>query len=476
MKRPNTSARLILLVVVLALLLLLVGAFGLVGMYRTNDSLRTVYADRTVPMWQLSEIQRVMQRSWLVVALAQDFRSADLSAQYAGEIERNLDQVNDLYRQYLQTYLTPEEKIIAARFQIDLDKMQKDGLRPAIAALRVANFDEVRRLEKEVLIRQSENYRQDIQQLTQLQLDVASAEYDSAKARFDHYRVTAVGLIVTGFAFAILFGGYLVRKIVTSQLEFEQSEKSKADLERQLQQSQKSQALGQLTAGIAHDFNNILASVLGYSNLALEKHVPDKESRLARYLGEIIAASERARDLVAKMLTFTRTQPDANATSISPKDVIGEVESMLLHSIPSSVAVTITMEDTDPIMINDGELNQALVNLMINARDAISGQGRIGVVLRNVTIANQISLTTQRRFSGEFVAIEVHDSGSGIAPEILPRLFDPFFTTKEVGKGTGLGLSMVQGIVVRAGGHILVQTTPGKGTCFQLLFPPARGQ
>jgi len=455
----------------MAVLLLIVGLFGLAGIYKTNNSLRTVYLDRTVPMWQLSEIQRRMQRSWFLVILAHDLKSTDYTDRKIPEIENEIDQVNELYQQYLQTYLTPEEKIIAQRFRIDLDTMQAEGLRPAVAALRTSNFAEVQRIELEVLIPRALVFRTDLHDLTRLQLDVASREYNNAKIWFERFMVLSIILIVAGFTFAISFGGFLVRSINRSRLEFEQSERAKADLERQLQQSQKSQALGQLTGGIAHDFNNILASVLGYSNLALDRYVLDKESKLARYLREIISASERARDLVAKMLTFARTQPNENATFISPAAVVREVESMMMHSIPSSILLQTTTEETGPILIGDGELNQALINLIINARDAINGQGTIDMRLRKVNITDKISLVTQQRFSGSFVSIEVSDTGSGITPDILPRLFDPFFTTKEVGKGTGLGLSMVQGIMARAKGHILVQSTVGLGSCFQLLFP-----
>jgi CheY-like chemotaxis protein len=122
-----------------------------------------------------------------------------------------------------------------------------------------------------------------------------------------------------------------------------------------------------------------------------------------------------------------------------------------------------------------GELNQVLVNLIINSRDAILGQGhahgRVEIVVHRVDVNNQVSLTTHQRFSGTFLAVDVSDSGNGIPLEYLSRVFDPFFTTKDVGKGTGLGLSMVQGIMTRAGGHILLQSRVGEGTRFQLLFP-----
>lgn len=255
--------------------------------------------------------------------------------------------------------------------------------------------------------------------------------------------------------------------------ELVQAAAVKQDLERQLQQSQKMQALGQLTGGIAHDFNNILAAILGYSNLALDRFVPDKQSKLAAYLREVIAASERARDLIAKMLTFTRTQHSAGAGVISPAAVIEEVLAMMRPSIPSSIQLKSRIDDRLPICMDAGELNQILVNLVINARDAIEGRGMIEICMHRVDIDGQICAASHQRLSGSYLALEVSDNGSGIAAEHLSRLFDPFFTTKDVGKGTGLGLSMVQGILRRSGGHVLVESQLGRGSRFQLLFPIA---
>lgn len=242
------------------------------------------------------------------------------------------------------------------------------------------------------------------------------------------------------------------------------------DLERQLQQSQKMQALGQLTGGIAHDFNNILAAILGYSNLALDRFAPDKQGKLASYLREIISASERARDLIAKMLTFTHTQPSARVSVISPAAVVQEVVAMMQPSIPSSIQLASRIDDKLPIRMDAGELNQVLVNLIINARDAIDGHGMIEIRLHRVEIKGQICAACQQRLSGTYLALEVSDNGSGIALEHRTRLFDPFFTTKDVGKGTGLGLSVVQGILRRSGGHVVVESEPGRGSRFQLLF------
>lgn len=253
--------------------------------------------------------------------------------------------------------------------------------------------------------------------------------------------------------------------------EREQSAAVKQDLELQLQQSQKIQALGQLTGGIAHDFNNILAAILGYSNLALTRLVPDKQSKLASYLREVITASERARDLIAKMLTFTRTQPSASVGVISPAAVVHEVVAMMRPSIPSSIQIRSRIDDEPHIRMDPGELNQVLVNLIINARDAIEGHGTIDIWVHQVEVNGQICAASHQRLSGTYLALDVSDSGSGIAPEHKPRLFDPFFTTKDVGKGTGLGLSMVQGILRRSGGYVVVESQPGRGSRFQLLFP-----
>ncbi len=255
---------------------------------------------------------------------------------------------------------------------------------------------------------------------------------------------------------------------ITDQMK---SASVRGDLERQLQQAQKMEAIGQLTGGIAHDFNNILVSVLGYSKLALDRLVPDKQSKLASYLREVIMASERARDLIAKMLVFTRTQASTSLEVISPAAVVEQVLSLVRPSIPSSIEVDVHLDSDLHIWMDAGELHQMLLNLIINARDAVEGRGVIGIRAYRVETRGCLCAVCQQRLTGPYMALEVSDTGSGIAPENMSRLFDPFFTTKEVGKGTGLGLSMVQGLLIRSGGHITVESQPGRGSTFQLLFP-----
>jgi PAS domain S-box-containing protein len=265
-----------------------------------------------------------------------------------------------------------------------------------------------------------------------------------------------------------LFFGFL-----RDRTELVQAGTMRKALERQLQQSQKVEQLGQLTGGIAHDFNNSLATILGYSRLALDRFVPDRQSKLATYLGEVVAASERARDLIAKMLTFAGTRPSLGAEVIAASVVVHQVAEMMRVSIPAGIELKTWVQDELAIRIDPGELSQVLVNLVINARDAIGEHGTIDMLVHRIDVDNQMCAASHSVVSGTFAAVEVYDSGKGIAAEHMSRLFDPFFTTKEVGKGTGLGLSMVQGILRRSNAYVMVTSELGRGSSFKLLFPIA---
>ena len=258
---------------------------------------------------------------------------------------------------------------------------------------------------------------------------------------------------------------------VHDRTEMVQAAATRRALERQLQQSQKVEQLGQLTGGIAHDFNNSLATILGYSRLALERFVPDRQSKLANYLGEVVAASERARDLIAKMLSFASNRPSLGAEVIAASVVVQQVAEMMRVSIPAGIELKTWIEDDVVIRVDPGELSQVLVNLVINARDAIGEHGTIDIRVRRVGVQGQVCAASHSSVSGTFAAVEVSDSGAGIAKAHMSRLFDPFFTTKEVGKGTGLGLSMVQGILRRSNAYVMVTSEPGHGSSFKLLFP-----
>lgn len=249
------------------------------------------------------------------------------------------------------------------------------------------------------------------------------------------------------------------------------SEQQRERLQRQLQQAQKMEAIGQLTGGIAHDFNNILASVLGYTELLREKLTDNAPEKIISYLNQVQIAGERARDLVAKMLSFARGA-SLEPRILDPRPLLRDTLNMLSPTIPSSISVQLELDEfVAQIRVDPTGLYQIIANLVINARDAMDGKGTIRVGLHQAGAHDAACSACGENQLGTYVAISVSDTGIGMSPEILARIFDPFFTTKEVGKGTGLGLSVIHGIMHDIDGHILAESIPGRGTTFRLLFP-----
>ncbi len=244
-----------------------------------------------------------------------------------------------------------------------------------------------------------------------------------------------------------------------------------AQLAEQLQQAQKMQSLGQLTGGIAHDFNNILASILGFTGLAQSYCNDDPQNRLGRYLREIELAGGRARDLVKQMLAFGRASPGAPKTVDLGTKVAGSM-TLLKSTLSSSIEFITHLESTLWVRVDPVQFDQVLMNLVINARDAMDGRGKIYLALRAV---NETGLCTScaADFGGEFVELTVSDQGPGVSNDVRERMFEPFFTTKDVGQGTGMGLSTVHGIVHEHGGHIIVDSR-GAGFTIKVLLPRGR--
>lgn len=251
-----------------------------------------------------------------------------------------------------------------------------------------------------------------------------------------------------------------------------EAEIEKDRLQRELSQAQKMDALGQLTSGIAHDFNNILAIVNGYLVLSLMHYQSQLPEKVVEYLKTSLKATERASSLVTQMLEFSRNDSwGQHPLQLSP--VVKDSVKMLHSIMPSSVSTDLKCEvDLPRVSMDPSKLQQLLMNLCINARDAMQGKGTISIRLgwcRNVD--NECNCC-HKVIKGDWVGLTVGDTGSGMSPETLKHLFEPFYTTKEVGKGTGLGMSVLRGIVSSHGGHVLVATTPGSGTTIKLLFPP----
>jgi signal transduction histidine kinase/CheY-like chemotaxis protein len=252
--------------------------------------------------------------------------------------------------------------------------------------------------------------------------------------------------------------------------------KKRETLELQLFHSQKIESLGQLTGGIAHDFNNMLASILGYTELALLTDSVTKDSKLSRYLNQVMTSGESAKMLVNQMLAFSRSNETVEETEVfSVSEVIEHTYKFLQPLIPSSINISVKINEKDYfINANKGMIEQVLMNLCLNSKDAIvDNKGSIVLSSEVVVLDKNVCDSCHMDVSGTYVSIQIEDTGEGMDALVQKRLFEPFFSTKEVGKGTGMGLSIVHGIIHNHHGHILVDSEVGKGTIIKILLPQA---
>ena len=246
------------------------------------------------------------------------------------------------------------------------------------------------------------------------------------------------------------------------------------EMERQFRHAQKMDAVGRLAGGIAHDFNNLLNVISGYGELALMRlHADDP---IARYLQGIRQAVERGGSLTRHLLAFSRQQL-LEPTVINLNQVVEEMSDMLRRVIGPTIELSTSFESRlRPIKVDRGELDHLIMNLVVNARDAMPNGGKLEIRTANATIDTRNSVALAHRAQpGEYVVLSVGDSGMGIDSQTQQRIFEPFFTTKEFGKGTGLGLSIVYGIVQQSGGFITVQSELGHGSTFEVYLPQAAG-
>jgi two-component system cell cycle sensor histidine kinase/response regulator CckA len=240
-------------------------------------------------------------------------------------------------------------------------------------------------------------------------------------------------------------------------------------LEVQFAQSQKMQAIGQLAGGVAHDFNNLLTAMNGFCDLLLQRHKPGDQS--FSDIMQIRQNGNRAATLVRQLLAFSRQQ------TLQPKvlnivDVVSELTNLLRRLIGAQIKLDMTHgRDIGLVKVDQGQLEQVIINLVVNARDAMPNGGRVSVRTSNYVQKETVLHGQDEMPAGRYVAIEVMDTGCGIPKDILPRIFEPFFSTKEIGSGTGLGLSTVYGVVRQTGGFIDVESHINKGTHFTVYIP-----
>ncbi len=246
-----------------------------------------------------------------------------------------------------------------------------------------------------------------------------------------------------------------------------------ARLNARLMQSQRMEAIGQLTGGVAHDFNNLLTVVLGNADLLAEASADDP---VRRQLAEmIVEAAQRGASLTQQLLAFARKQPLA-PSEVDVNQRVAALDPMLRRTLGEHIEIELVRgAGLWPAMVDAAQLENALLNLCLNARDAMPGGGKLTLETANAALDAPYAALHADVQPGQYVMLAVSDTGSGIDPALLPRVFEPFFTTKEKGKGTGLGLAMVYGFARQSAGHVSIYSEPGHGTTVKLYLPRARG-
>lgn len=247
-----------------------------------------------------------------------------------------------------------------------------------------------------------------------------------------------------------------------------------ARLKIQVAQATKMQAVGQLAGGVAHDFNNILTGILGHCELMLMRHAPgdiDYDD-----IQQVRSHANRAAGLTRQLLAFSRQQT-LRPQVLQLPDIVGEISHLLKRLMGETVELVVQHgRNIGPVRADPGQLEQVIVNLAVNARDAMPEGGRLTIQTYAVAAADVQRIGSDLLPVADYAALSVADTGCGMAPDLLPKIFEPFFTTKEVGKGTGLGLSTVYGIVKQSGGYIFADSTLGEGTSFVIYLPVHKGE
>jgi PAS domain S-box-containing protein len=244
-------------------------------------------------------------------------------------------------------------------------------------------------------------------------------------------------------------------------------------LETQLVQSQKMEAVGRLAGGIAHDFNNLLTVITGYISLILSRH--GDGDPFHKELVEIRSAAEKTADLTRQLLAFSRKQI-LQPKIIDLNKIVANLEIILQRLIGEDIELSTDLENVDAnVLVDPGQIEQIIVNLAVNARDAMPKGGKLTIGTKILELDESFAREHSPVLLGKHVVMSVSDTGVGMSQATMSNMFEPFFTTKEKGKGTGLGLSMVHGIVAQSKGHIFAESTPGKGTTFRIYLPKVEG-
>ncbi|HKP97631.1 MAG TPA: response regulator [Fibrobacteria bacterium] len=256
--------------------------------------------------------------------------------------------------------------------------------------------------------------------------------------------------------------------------ERKQAQEALGRSEAALRQSQKTEALGKLSGGIAHDFNNLLTAINGYSDLCLS--LAAEKTPLHEYLGEILKAGKRASNLTHQLLAFSRKQILAPKI-LNLSGIVAEILTLLRRLIEVNIKLTPILEpDLWLIRADPVQINQVLLNLAVNARDAVALGGEIVIRTENMEVDTEEASRDSGLPNGQYILLSVSDTGTGMDSSVIARIFEPFYTTKDFGKGSGMGLAMVDGIVRQSGGRIKVESSPGNGSTFTIYLPRVEGE
>ena len=257
-------------------------------------------------------------------------------------------------------------------------------------------------------------------------------------------------------------------QIMSSAIKLKNIEMERQRLQNQLLHAQKMDAIGQLAGGVAHDFNNMLGIIVGYTQMILSDMEEDNPYK--GDLAEVLEAALRSKDLTMKLLTFARKEK----LCVSPHHVaklVDDIKNILDRGLGKTLQIKTSIDDSIMVLADTNQLHQAILNICVNARDAMPDGGTLYIEARRVTETGRTCKICNKNISGDFCLLQISDTGIGMPQEISSRIFEPFFTTKGVGKGTGLGLSTTLGIIQNHEGHVSIYTEPGQGTTFKVLLP-----
>lgn len=257
------------------------------------------------------------------------------------------------------------------------------------------------------------------------------------------------------------------------RLQNEMFERERA--EDALRHAQKMEAVGQLTGGIAHDFNNMLTGIIGSLDLMQRYIAAGRSEEIGRFTDVAVSSAHRAAALTHRLLAFSRRQ-SLDRRPLDPNQLVVSLEDLFRRTKGAHIELKVQLgRDIWPVNTDASQLENALLNLVINARDAMPDGGQLLIETANSYLDGTDITTLEPVKAGDYVMLGVRDNGSGMAPKILAKAFDPFFTTKPIGQGTGLGLSMIYGFAQQSGGHVTIQSEPGQGTCVRLYLPRLHG-